>query len=170
VSYKILIAYATKAGSTGEVAEAIGQELGQMGAEVDVRQAKDVKDVSPYKAVILGSAIRMGKLLSDATKFVKKNREALSRVPVAYFVVCLTMKDDTEENRRTVEGYLDPVREMVEPVDIGLFAGALEFDKLGFLWGAMMRRAGDELPEGDYRDWEAISSWARQAYDRLKQG
>jgi len=170
MSDKILIAYATKAGSTAEVAEAIGQELRDAGAQVDVRLAKDVKDVSPYKAVIVGSAIRMGKLLSDATKFVEKKRKALSQVPVSYFVVCLTMQDDTEENRRTVEAYLDPVREMVEPVDVGLFAGALDCDKLGFPWGPMMRRAKDEFAEGDFRDWEAIRAWARQVHGLLTQG
>ena len=128
MSDKILIAYATEAGSTAEVAEAIGQELREAGAEVEVRLAKDVKDVSPYKAAIVGSAVRMGKLLSDATKFVKKNRKALSRVPVAYFVVCLTMKDDTEENRRTVEAYLEPVQlvEVLSWLFVPSFSQAME--------------------------------------------
>jgi menaquinone-dependent protoporphyrinogen oxidase len=170
MSDKTLIAYATKAGSTAEVAQAIGQELREQGAEVDVRLMKDVKEVGSYTAVIVGSAIRMGKLLSEVTKFVKKNRDALGRVPVAYFVVCLTMKDDTEENRHTVDGYLDPVREMIEPVDVGLFAGVLDCDKLGFPWGPMMRRAKDQFPEGDYRDWEAIRAWARQVHARLMKG
>lgn len=169
MSDKILIAYATGAGSTGEVAEAIGQELREAGAEVDVRLAKGVKEISPYRAVIVGSAIRMGKLLSDATKFVKKKRKALSQVPVAYFVVCLTMKEDTKESRRTVEGYLDPLAEMVKPVEVGLFPGVLDCDKLGFPWGTMIRRAKDEFPEGDYRDWEAIRAWARHLHGRLMQ-
>jgi len=167
---KVLIAYATAAGSTAEVAEAIGQELRDLGADVEVRPAKGVKDLSPYKSVIVGSGIRMAKLFSDATKFVKRNRGALSQVPVAYFVVCITMKDDTEENRRTVEAYLDPVREIVEPVDVGLFAGAIDYDKLGFPWSRMMKAAKDTVPEGDFRDWEAIGAWARQLYHRLSQG
>jgi menaquinone-dependent protoporphyrinogen oxidase len=104
----MLVAYATTAGSTAEVAEAIGEELRSMGAEVDVRLAKEVKAVSPYGAVIVGSGIRAGQLLPHATKFVQKNREALSQVPMAYFVVCLTMKDDTEENRSTVAGLPRP--------------------------------------------------------------
>ncbi|NIN65957.1 MAG: flavodoxin, partial [Anaerolineae bacterium] len=110
MSDKILVAYATKVGSTVEVAEAIAEELRDAGAGVEVHPAKDVKELSPYSAAILGSGIRMGTLLPDATKFVEKYQEALSQVPVAYFVVCMTMKDDTEENRRTVEAYLDPVR------------------------------------------------------------
>jgi len=167
MSDKILVAYATKARSTAEVAEAVGEELRNMGAEVDVRLAKDVKDLKPYSAAILGSGIRMGQLLSDATKFVEKNREALSQIPVAYFVVCLTMKDDTEENRSTVEAYLDPVREMVEPVDIGLFAGVIDYSKLSFTARTMSKAM--KVSEGDFRDWEAIRAWARQLHDRLTQ-
>jgi menaquinone-dependent protoporphyrinogen oxidase len=164
-SDKILVAYATKAGSTAEVAEAIGQELREAGAEVEVSQAKNVKHVSPYKAVIIGSAIRMGKWVSEATEFVEENRGALSQVPVAYFVVCMTMKDDTEENRHTVEAYLDPVRELVEPVDIGLFAGAMDYNKLSF--GARTIAKAIKVSEDDWRDWEAIRAWARQVHGRL---
>jgi menaquinone-dependent protoporphyrinogen oxidase len=168
MSDRILIAYATKAGSTAKVAEAIGQELRDAGAEVDVRRAKDVKDVSPYRAVIVGGAVRTGKWVSEATNFVEKNREALSQVPVAYFVVCLTMKDDTEENRRTVEAYLDPVCEAVEPVDMGLFAGAIDYNKLSFRARTMAKAM--RVSEGDWRDWEAIRPWARRAHGRLMQG
>ncbi|TKJ29431.1 MAG: flavodoxin [Chloroflexi bacterium B3_Chlor] len=168
MSDKILVAYATKAGSTAEVAEAVGQELRDAGAEVEVQPAKEVKDLSPYKAVIVGSAIRMGKWVPEATSFVEKNREALSQVPVAYFVVCMTMKDDTEENHRTVEAYLDPVCEIVEPLDKGLFAGTINYSKLSFPARTMSKAM--KVSEGDFRDWEAIGAWARQVHSRLTRG
>jgi menaquinone-dependent protoporphyrinogen oxidase len=165
MSDKILIAHATKAGSTGEVAEAIAEELRSGGAEVDVRPANDVKKVSAYTAVIVGSAIRMGELLSDATKFVKKHEKTLNELPVAYFVVCMTMKDDTEENRTTVEAYLDPVCELVEPVDMGLFAGAINYSKLSFPARTMSKAM--KVSEGDFRDWDAIRDWTRQVHQKL---
>jgi len=165
MSDRMLVAYATAAGSTAEVAEAIGEELRSTGAEVDVRLAKEVKDVRPYGAVIVGSGIRAGQLLSDATKFVQKNRETLSLVPVAYFVVCLTMKDDTEENRSTVAAYLDPLRELVEPMEVGLFAGAVNPSSLPI--PARMILKAMKISEGDYRDWEAIRAWARALHAKL---
>jgi len=165
VKDKILVAYASRAGSTGEVAEAIGKVLCEGGAAVDVRLAKDVTDVSPYRAIVVGSAIYMGQWMSEAAKFVEMHREALSQIPVAYFAVCLTQKDDTEENRRTVAAYLDPVREVVQPVDVGLFAGRLDCSKLSFLYRLIAKVMGS--PEGDFRDWEAIRAWAANVRGRL---
>jgi len=155
---KILVAYASGCGSTGEVAEAVGQALCEAGAAVDVRLAKNVTDVSSYRAVIVGSAIRMGRWLPEAVQFVETHREPLSRVPVAYFLGCMTLEDDTEENRRTVAAYLDPVCEIVQPVDVGLFAGVMDYSKLSFVFRLMMKAMG--TPEGDFRDWEAIRAWA----------
>ena len=158
---KILVAYASRARSTGEVAKTIGEVLRDGGATVDVRPAKGLTDLSPYQAAVVGSAIRIGKWLPEATKFVKAHQEALSQVPVAYFTVCLTMKEDTEENRTTVTAYLDPLREqvpLVQPIRVGLFAGALDHSKLSFIARLISKAVGS--PEGDFRNWEAIRAWA----------
>jgi menaquinone-dependent protoporphyrinogen oxidase len=168
---RVLIAYASKCGSTGTVAEAIGQSLCGMGASVDVRLAGNVNDLSPYQAVIAGSAIRMGKWLPEAADFMKKNRDALSHVPCAYFVVCLTMKDDTPENRTKVMAYLDPVRKespKVRPAAIGLFPGAVNFGKLAFAPRTILKVMG--APEGDYRNWPAVKAWAAQVGPALLAG
>ena len=156
---KILVAYATKAGSTAEVAAEIGRVIeSKGGCQVDVRPVGKLNGVDGYDAVVIGSAIRAGKWLPEATKFVEKHRDALGRVPVALFTVCLTMKDDTEENRRTVAAYLDPVREVVQPVEMGLFAGVMDYSKLPFILRLMMKAM--KSPQGDFRDWEAIRAWA----------
>lgn len=162
---KILVAYATRTGTTREVAEAIGEVLTEKGATVDVRNVKDVGDPTPYRAVILGSAIRATNLMPEAVEFVKTNQEALGQMPVAYFVVCATLQEDTEGNRRTVAAYLDPLRELVEPVEEGLFAGAIDSSKLSFPLRLILKVMKAE--DGDWRDWEAIRAWAAEAYSSL---
>ena len=165
---RILIVYGSRCGSTEGVAEAIGQILSKAGAKVDVRPVKDVADLSPYQALVVGSAIRMGKWLPEAVAFVKTHQDTLRRLPVAYFAVCLTMKDDTMENRRKASGFLDPVLKQfsqVKPVDIGLFAGAVDYKKLSFAYSLILKVKG--APEGDFRNWEAIRTWAADIHPAL---
>ena len=165
---RILIVYGSRCGSTEGVAEAIGQILSKAGAKVDVRPVKDVADLSPYQALVVGSAIRMGKWLPEAVAFVKTHQDKLSRLPVAYFAVCLTMKDDTMGNRRKASGFLDPVLKQfpqVKPVDIGLFAGAVDYKKLSFAYSLILKVKG--APEGDFRNWEVIQTWAADVHPAL---
>ncbi len=162
---KTLVAYATRTGTTQEVAEVVGETLMENGVAVDVRNVKEVRDLEPYRAVVLGSAIRAGNLMPEALEFVETNREALAQMPVAYFVVCATMQEDTAENQRQVAAYLDPLREMVEPVKEGLFAGAIDFSKLSLPLRLILKVMKAE--EGDWRDWGAIRAWAAELHALL---
>ena len=133
---KILVAYTSQYGSTGGVAEAIGKELCGKGAKVDVCLMKNGKNLSSYHGVVVGSAIFRGKWMPEAVNFVKANTEVMSRIPVAYFMVCMTMHQPTEENRRKALSFLDPVLQtipQVKPVDIVPFAGALHYNNLSWL-------------------------------------
>lgn len=157
---KILVAYGSKCGSTGEVAKAIGKTVCESGAAVDVKYIKNVANLTQYKAVIVGSAIRMGKWLPDVVRFVKTSRQELSQMPVAYFLCCYTMRNPSKENRQKVLSYLDPVYEAipeVKPVSVGLFAGVVDYSKLSWIFKRILKKKGVE--EGDFRDWNAIRSW-----------
>lgn len=160
---RVLVSYATRAGSTREVAEYIAKVLREAGEVVDVGEAQEVRDVRPYTHVILGTGIRAGSLFPEVVQFARRFRSYLQNIETSYFVVCLTMKEDTPENRQTVEGYLKPLVEIKTPVSTGLFAGVVAYDKLGFVIRFMLQRLAKNDPniaEGDYRDWEAIRAWA----------
>ncbi len=156
---KVLIAYASRAGSTAEVAEAIGQVLRGGGIPTDLLQVGQVVGMSSYRAVIIGSAIRMGRWLPEAAKLVERNQDTLAGMPAAFFSVCLTMQKDTPENRRTVEDYMEPVVQKVRPLSIGLFGGKMDYSRLGFL-DRLIASKMKKVPEGDYRDWATIRAWA----------
>jgi menaquinone-dependent protoporphyrinogen oxidase len=159
---KILIAYATAAGSTGEVAEAIGKTLRQAGVTADVSRAKEVSDVSGYNAVVLGTGVRAGRTYAEAGQFLATHQMALSQMPVASFVVCLSARDSTDDDCAEAKGYLDAMFAQapgVEPVSKGTFAGVVDYAKLPWLLGLILKRFKKE-PGGDYRDWSAIEAWA----------
>jgi len=155
---KVLVAYATKAGSTGEVAEVIGQVLCEGGAAVDVKPIREVIDVNGYSRVVVGSAVRMGSWLPEAVKFVEAHTAALETKPVAYFQVSSFLKEDTPEKRQEAATYLGAVRALVEPASVGLFAGKIDYSKLSFFDRTIAKMVGSE--EGDWRDWDAIRAWA----------
>lgn len=158
---KILVAYASKYGSTGGVAEAIGQELCSKGATVDVLLMKNVVHLSSYQGVVVGSPVYMSEWLPEAVDFVQNNVEVLRRIPVAYFLVCMTLREPTPENRAIALAYLDPVLKAmpeINPVGIGAFAGALDYSNLSWPTKMIMKSKG--APEGDFRDWKAIRAWA----------
>ena len=143
----------------------IGKVLKEKGAAIDVQNVKEADDLTAYRAVVLGSAIRAGNLMPEAVEFVKANQERLAQMPVAYFVVCATLREDTEETRREVAAYLDPLREIIEPVEERFFAGAIDRSKLSFPLRLVLKAMKAE--EGDWRDWDAIRAWAADLYPAL---
>lgn len=164
---KILVAYATRAGSTAEVADAIGKKLAAGGAMVDVKPIKKVQSIDGYQSVVLGSAIRAGNLLPEMTDFVRTHKDELHKVPAAYFIVCFILRENTEENRKTANAYLDPLRAEVTPVDVGLFTGKMDYSKLSFLETFIIKYIV-KASEGDLRDWKQINDWATNLLPKLQ--
>jgi menaquinone-dependent protoporphyrinogen oxidase len=162
---KILVAYATKSGATVDVAQTIGKSLAGKGAAVDVRPIKSVTNLDGYRAVIVGSSIRMGQWLPEAVEFVKKNQARLSQLPTAFFTVHLLHLDDSEESRTIRAGYTDPVRKIVTPKAEVFFAGRLQYDKLS-LFETLLAKAMN-AKEQDLRDWNKIRAWAESVYPTL---
>ena len=130
---KILIAYASKCGSTGEVAQAIGQSLCEKGVAADVRPVKSVTSLDGYRAVVIGSAIRFGQWLPEAVEFVKNNQARLSQIPTAFFTGHMLAVDDSEDSRKRRQAYTDPVRKILTPKAEVFFAGKIDFARLSFL-------------------------------------
>jgi menaquinone-dependent protoporphyrinogen oxidase len=160
---KVLLAYGSKCGSTGEVAQAIAEELIAAGLAVDVLPVQQIKSVEGYQAIIIGSAVRMGKLLPKITSFAEKFSHEIAQLKTAYFSAGLGMKEDTPENRAEAEGYLQPLCLIKEPISKGLFAGKMDHSKLELGFRLIFSKDEDNLlPEGDYRDWEKIRGWGQE--------
>ncbi|CAG0949752.1 menaquinone-dependent protoporphyrinogen oxidase [Gammaproteobacteria bacterium] len=164
MSNKILVTYASRAGSTAGVAEAIGKTLTENGAQVEVLPMQDVTDLTPYRAVVAGSAIQAAQWLPEAMQFMQTHQAALTQKPFAAFLVCMTLAmPNAGKYRPFVADFMQPVRALVKPMSEGLFAGALDIRKVPSLADRLKFRLSVVFgvwKAGDHRDWAAIRAWA----------
>ena len=171
MSKRILVAYASRFGSTAGVAECIGKVLSEGDMQVDVLPMSEVADLSAYDAVVAGSAINGGAWLPGATEWVRQHQSQLARKPFAAFLVCMTLTmRKGEEYRSHVATWLDPVRAMVKPVSEGLFPGALDIKRIPSFSDRLKFRLSvlfGVWKEGDHRDWPAVQDWAKQLQHAL---
>jgi menaquinone-dependent protoporphyrinogen oxidase len=164
----VLVTYASKYGATGEIAERIGEVLRKAGVSSEVKPVDQVSELKPYGAVILGSAVYAGQWLKEAAAFLTNNEQALAQRPVWIFSSGPTGEGDPEElikGWRFPEG-LQPMAERIQPRDIAFFSGELDVQKLNLAEKLIVKAM--KAPMGDYRDWEAIESWAEDIAERLK--
>lgn len=164
MSNPILVTYASRAGSTAGVADAIAKTLTENGMQVEVRPMQDVKDLTPYRAVVAGSAIQGAQWLPEAMQFMHTHRAALAQKPFAAFLVCMTLAMKNGANYGDVVAtMLAPVRALVKPVSEGYFAGVLDIRKVPSFGDRLKFRLSVVMgvwAEGDHRDWNAIRAWA----------
>jgi menaquinone-dependent protoporphyrinogen oxidase len=160
---KILVAYGSVSGSTAEVAQAIAEEMGQAGTQVDISPVEEVKDISGYDAVVVGTAVRMFHILPKTRRFLRRHRKGLKNVPVAYFLVCLTMGEETPENIQKATDFAKPMIKTKSPVSLGLFGGCVNHEKMTDIFGKSMKA----VPEQDHRDWQKIRAWAMEILPKL---
>lgn len=158
---RVLVAYASKYGATAEIAEKIGEVLRPAGLSADVRPADQANDLSAYQAVVLGSAVYIGRWRKQAVNFLKTNEQMLTKKPVWLFSSGPTGEGDPLELLKgwRIPGGLQPVVDRIQPRDIAVFHGAVFPEKLNFIQRWMIKNV--KAPVGDFRDWDAITSWAQ---------
>jgi menaquinone-dependent protoporphyrinogen oxidase len=157
---KVLVAYGTKYGGTEEIAEKIGGVLKDAGLQVDVLAADRVSGLASYNAVVLGSAVYIGRWRKEAAKFLQENELALAEKPVWLFSSGPTGEGDVAELMQgwRFPGALQPIADRIKPRDITIFHGVVDPAKLNFLERWVLKNV--KSPIGDFRDWAAITAWA----------
>jgi menaquinone-dependent protoporphyrinogen oxidase len=150
----VLIAYATRHGSTQEVAEEIAGVMRSLGNHVDVAAAELVTSLANYNAVVVGGALYTGRWHKDAVRFLKQHERALRHVPFAVYAMGprTLSEQDVSSSRRQLDAAL--ARTSLTPFAIAIFGGVVKPAELRFPFSRM--------PATDARDHAAIRAWAQQ--------
>ena len=158
----ILLAYASRYGSTQEVAETITAALREAGMEVEIKPMQEVKRLDNYDAVVLGAAIYGARGHPDTHQFLSQHRETLIQRPVAIFALGPLSRSAAamQRSRRQLDKELNKYP-WLKPVALEMFVGKLDPSKLGFF-----ERLGSTA--SDHRDWEVIRLWANALPAQLK--
>jgi menaquinone-dependent protoporphyrinogen oxidase len=152
---KMLIAVSSKHGSTREIAGSIGETVREAGIEVEVVDAQQVGSVDPYDAVIVGSAVHMGRWMGPARALVNGSADALRTRPVWMFSSG-PLGRDIVDPADAAEGM--KLLELVGGREHRVFAGKADKQGLGFVERRILSMVKN--PYGDHRDWPAIHEWA----------
>ena len=162
---KVLVAYASKRGSTAEIAEAIAAVLREAGHEADCAEAGAVAGLDGYDAVVLGSAVYMRRWRGDARHFLRTHRHALETMPWWVF-----SSGPTGDPSRDNPAWTEPAHTMHKVERLGarehvVFGGSMPTEPHGRMEQAMAEGTPPEWR--DRRDWDAIRAWARGIAGRL---
>jgi menaquinone-dependent protoporphyrinogen oxidase len=152
---RVLVAYATKHGSTREVAEAVADTLRHCDLVVDVMPAADVAHLRRYDGVVLGAALYTGRLHKDARRFLARHEDGLAVRALAVFAMGpRTLQDaDVASSRAQLDRALGAMPRLA-PVSVAIFGGVVAPEALRFPLNRM--------PAVDARDWGAIEGWAAE--------
>lgn len=184
---RVLVTYATMAGSTAEVAAAVAEVLREQGLAADVMPMSEVRTLVGYDGVVAGGPMIMG-WHRQARGFLRRFRREWARLPLAVFVTAASLtatpgiRDDPavfvdpglpklpaqpgrlsfRERYARLPHYLEPIyaaARPARPAAVGFFGGRLEFGRLKW-WAVLFVALVVRAPAGDRRDWEAIRGWA----------
>ena len=166
MSAPVLVGYATRSGSTQEVAEVIAEVLREAGLDAELQPVKKVRAVEEYSACVLGAPLYMFRWHRDMKAFLSRNHKALQALPLAIFA--LGPFHNKEEELRSAREQLD--KELakyawLKPAAIEVFVGKFDPAKLGFPLNLLP--AMKQMPASDERDWVTIRAWAKDLAGKL---
>ncbi len=159
---RVLVAHASKHGSTAAIAREIGTIISTAGHEVTVLPVERITSILQFDAILIGSAVYCGHWLPQGSQFVRENRDVLCARPVWLF-----SSGPIGDPLKPDDGSLSisELSDMVFPRGHAIFGGALVKERLSLAERLIAKVV--KAPAGDFRDWPKIDSWAKQVASSL---
>lgn len=155
-----LIAYATRNGSTQEVAESISKTLRDAGVSTELVRMQKAAELDGYSVAILGVPLYMGRLLKEFHEFVEHFREQLLQMEVWCFVlgpVENKPEQFIEAERQALTQFIQ--HSWLVPREVKIFGGLWDVKRMEFPFRILRWLPAGKLPTMDARDWDAIEQW-----------
>ncbi len=153
---KVLIVYASRYGSTQEIADKIAAQLTTKGLTVEVCSATDADDLTDVGAIVIGSGVYAGQWLPSLKRFVTNNAESISKIPTWAFSSGPVGDPLQPDPDKAVQ--IDGLLAQIKPRDHRVFAGKIDPANLSVFERAVVKML--KAATGDFRDWQAIKKWA----------
>jgi menaquinone-dependent protoporphyrinogen oxidase len=150
---RVLIAYASKHGSTRDIAGRLADRLEHAGLKTETINVAGEGTPPSFDAAVVGSAVYMGRWMKEAAAFVRAHGAALSERPLWLFSSGPVGSKPLPDALEAAE-----FRTSFEARDHRTFAGALDKRRLSMAERLMVKAV--KAPHGDFRDWEEIDAWA----------
>jgi menaquinone-dependent protoporphyrinogen oxidase len=168
----ILVVYASKHGSTQQIAEHISNGLEAAGQPAEARPVMAADDLAGYDAFVIGGAVYYGSWLKEAAEFVRRHQTVLVSRPVWLFSSGPISAEITDEQGRDLRALAEPkesaeFQEAIHPRDHRVFFGRLDRGTLGFVDRLVASLPAFPGSEGDFRDWQEIGTWAERIAHEL---
>jgi menaquinone-dependent protoporphyrinogen oxidase len=165
----VLISYGTKHGATAEIAERIGAVLREEGHDAVVAPAGEPPDPAAFDAVVLGSAVYMGRWRRDAQALLKRLGRRNGGLPLWLFSSGPGADDTPDPASR----WMHPTKvrkagERLGARDQVVFGGRIPPEPGNFMERSMLKKTPED--KRDARDFEAIAAWARRIAEELRRG
>lgn len=170
MSIPVLVAYATRYGSTQEVAEKIAATLRENGLPIDLQPMNKIATLDGYSAVVLGAPVFIGSWHKDARAFLDLHRVNLMKRPVAIFALGPLHADEMQGSRQEFDAELAKY-DWLKPVSVEMFVGKYDPAVLRFpdkLLTIIPSSPLHNRPASDERDWAAITTWATKLVTMLQ--
>lgn len=167
----VLVAYSTRAGSTGEVAKAIAAVFVEAQLSVEVTRMRELRTLGRYSAVVLGAPLYVGQMPGELHRFLSRFRVQLGGLPQWFFVLGPIECKPAEFSKAGEQAEKQLRRhEWFQPLEIKILGGRFDVDRMPFPFSLARRLPAfpiKGIPAKDVRDWKDIRAWASGVAGRL---